>query len=249
VPQPSDNKKILKKTIGKQKISSEPNPAIKGKGGKLNEDLVIPPQVGKWLTENDTQVLSNLTRGLKVAEKDKDKAKRNLHTARKLCIKKMIAYCYTDAEICLELEINGSQLHQYKRVLFRDEIEAMKKSTPEEQFVQYRHIQMEIVKDIDVLIEKYKETNHANALNNALKTKSDILRDIAVKAQDMGFMEKKAGELKVTHNVDLSQLNDQQLLDLLIRQHALVQKLAKGKVVPLKEIKRSMKIESASKPE
>lgn len=229
--------KVLKKILGQNRIKVVPRD-YKYDGKTVH----VPKSVGRWLNESDKNTFENLTRGLRVTDKERDRAKVSLHHARKIVIKKMIAYCYTDSEICMELEITGKQLAAYKKALYKEEIEALRKSGPEDQFVQYRHNQMEVIKDIDMLIEKFKDTKAVNALANALKTKSEILRDIANKAQEMGFMEKRAQELKIVNDIDLTALSNAQLLDLVERQQQLVSKVAKGNVTSLTEIKNAMKV-------
>jgi len=205
--------------------------------------MYVPPQVSVWIDDHHEKTLEHLTRGLKIARPDILKAKKSLHLARRIVIKKMLAYSYTDSEICFELDLSGNQLQQYKRALFKEEIEALKHSTPEEQFIQYRHNQMEVIKDLDMLIEKFKATQHLNALSNCLRTKSDILKDISNRAQEMGFMEKKAQEVKIINDIDLGELSSKELFGLVERQQALVQKVSAGNVTSLSEIRKSMKVD------
>jgi len=231
----------LKNIVGSSSMSKPDNKRT-GVYKWSDEEITIPPNVRNWLDDHHEEVFANLTRGLKVAKPLIAKAKRSLHLARKIVIKKMLAYSYTDSEICMELELNGNQLQQYKRSLFKEEIEALRKSTPEEQFVQYRHNQMEVIKDIDMLILKFRETKHLSALSNALRTKSEILKDISSKAQEMGFMEKRASEVKIINDIDLSQLKPDELFSLIQRQQNLVKKVAKGQITSLTEIKNSLKL-------
>jgi len=229
--------KPKKREMGKSAIDR------KKKWNRDPDQIVIPEQVTRYLDEHHVEVLSNLTRGLKVTDKERDKAKISLHRARRIVIKKMIAYSYTDSEIILELNINGAQLAAYKKALYKEEILTLKKMTAEEQYVNYRHTQMEVVKDIDLLIQKFKDSNNANALSNALKTKSDVLRDIATKAQEMGLMTKVANEIKVIGEVDMSQLDNKQLLRMLMKQQLLVDKVAKGELTNRSEIKRALTVD------
>jgi len=210
----------------------------------FSDSVFVPESVGRWLDDEHIYVLDNLTRGLRVEAPLVKKAKLSLHKARKIVIKKMLAYTYTDSEICLELDLTGNELHNYKRALYKEEIESLRKSTAEEQFVQYRHNQMEVIKDLDVLIEKFKSGTNSNALANALKVKFEILRDIAAKAQEMGFMEKKPEELKVIGEVDLAELSNDQMLSLVQRQQDLVNRVAAGELTSVGKIKKALRVVS-----
>lgn len=231
----------LQKAIGTVRLKTAAT--TRPYNSKNEEKFYIPKSIEKYLNDENQVVFENLNRGLRVSDKERGRAKSSLHYARKSIIKKMKAYCYTDSEICLELEINGTQLQNYKKAMYKEEIEALKKSTPEEQFIEYRHNQMEVVKDIDTLIERFRDNKMVNAISNALKTKSEILKDIANRAQEMGFMEKKIQELKIINDVDLATLSTDQLFDLVQKQQRLVNKVARGNVTNITEIKNSMKVE------
>lgn len=240
----STNKKRMSAIIGKSRLKKKKPLYSKEVQAYRDANLIIPDHVEKFLGEAERKVLSNLVRGLKVGKDETHRAKTSLHRARRIVIKKMIAYSYTDTEICMELEISGIQLHQYKRALYKEEIEALDKSTGEEQFVQYRHLQMEVVKDIDLLVENFKNSNNVNALSNALKTKSDIIRDIATKAQEMGLMTRKPNELKLVNDVDLTKLSTVELMELNEKQLELIRAVGKGELTSTSEINNVFKLRS-----
>ncbi len=60
----------------------------------------------------------------------------------------------------------------------------------EELFVQYKLQQMEVVKDLDVIVEQFKGTKQLTALAAALKAKSDIYNEIINKGYEFGVIEK-----------------------------------------------------------
>lgn len=224
------------------------NSAIEKRRRHTNpSQIIIPEVVVKHLEDHHQETLSNLTRGLKVPPKELEQAQLSLHRARKIVIKKMIAYSYTDSEIIMEIGISGRQLANYKKALYKEEINALKVMTAEEQYVNYRHCQMEVIKDIDVLLQECRSNNNTNVLSNMLKTKSDILRDIATKAQEMGLMTKVADELKVIGGVDLAQLNNEQLNDLIYKQQALVHKVQRGELTSRTEISAALSVDTKKK--
>lgn len=201
---------------------------------------LAPELVRRHLEDKHTEVLSNLTRGLKVGCYELQQAKKSLHRARRIVIKKMLAYTYSDTEICMELGITGGQLGLYKTNLYKEEVIALKKKTPEESFIEYKHNQMEVVKDIDVMIQLSKDGGTVSSLSSALKTKSDILRDIATRAQEMGFMEKKPTEMKLIGGIDLTGISTEDILEMNARQVALIDKLGRGEMTSTKEIDRTL---------
>lgn len=172
---------------GRQKLSKE---RIVSKMNRL-----------KYLTSDDS-------RGLKLLPEDAaamfDKYKLQAQ-AKKDIVKTLIALSYNDFEICDFLEIKGHELARLKKEVFFEEIMTSRQMTNEERFVQYKLQQMEVVKDLDVLIERFKETKQLQAVVSALKLKADIQDGIIAKGMEFGVIEKMpdkqaiiVGEIDIT---------------------------------------------------
>lgn len=231
-------KESIVKAIIKNKIAQKKSNEDRG----ISSEIVVAPTIENYMGKDEALILSNLTRGLKVTSNELNRAKRSLHRARKIGIKKMLALSYTDTEICMELNIGGISLAKYKKDLFRDEVKALTEASPDELFVMYKFNQMEVVKELDVVIHKYKGIDgNCNALASALKTKADILRDIAEKAIKMGYMDKQQNVGDFVNGVNLHDVSDDDLMEMNIDQLELLKDLKQGKLTSTTEIKRVFK--------
>lgn len=162
---------------------------LKDLKGLKQEHLNLSESVARHLEGHYKETLSNLARGLKVDQYDVDRARKSLHRARRIVIKQMMAYSYSDTEICLELDVNAAQLMLYKRKLLAQEIETLKNTTAEEQFVMFRSSQLEVIKDCDVIINKFRdEPAYKATVAGMLKLKSEAISRINDKMEKMGFM-------------------------------------------------------------
>lgn len=133
-------------------------------------------------------------RGLKLSEEDAEVVFQSYKTqaqAKKDLVKTLVSLSYNDYEICEYLDIKGTELARLKKEIFFEEIMSTRQMTNEERFAQYKMQQMEIVKDIDVLVEQFKETKQLQALIGALKLKSEITDSIIAKGMEFGVIEKQ----------------------------------------------------------
>jgi len=150
---------------------------------------------------------SDERRGLQLSEEDAndvfDKYKLQ-RAAKKDLVRTLLCLSYSDFEICEYLKIKGTELARLKKEIFYEEISSTRDMTNEELFAQYKMQQMEVVKDIDVLVERFKDTTQLNALASILKAKAEIFDKIIDKGQQFGVLEKSPekhafiGQLNVT---------------------------------------------------
>lgn len=193
---------------GRQKLSKE---RIVSKMNRL-----------KYITTDDS-------RGLKLLPEDADKMfdKYKLQAqAKKDIVKTLIALSYNDFEICDFLEIKGHELARLKKEVFFEEIMTTRQMSNEERFAQYKLQQMEVVKDIDVLIERFKETKQLQALVGALKLKSDIQDGIISKGMEFGVIEKMPEKQAIiVGEIDITTATMGDLEDELAKTNKVIQKL------------------------
>lgn len=176
---------------------------------------------------NETRLdkLANLTRGLELPKNSTALARVNFYTARDNYVKQAIALNYTDKEICVALGIPGKILSTIKTRIFQDEIKTLDSMTQKEHFVEYKLKQYEVIKDLDVLIEKHRVGNNLVGLQAALKQKSDVLKELKACAQEIGIMKKRAEEVKVIEGYNVKELSNDDIVNKIKHQNKLLGKL------------------------
>jgi len=136
---------------------------------------------------------SDERRGLHVSDEETEKVFNKSISpkqAKMNMIRTLISISYADHEICEHLGIRGHELAKLKKEIFYEEITSQRDMTGEELFAQYKLQQLEIVKDIDVLVERFKDSQQLTAMASILKTKADIYDKIIEKGQEFGVIKK-----------------------------------------------------------
>jgi len=200
---------------------------------------------------NETRLdkLANLTRGLELPKDHTANARVSFYNARDNFVKQAIALNYTDKEICTALNIPGKLLSTIKSRIFHDEIKTLDSMTQKEHFVEYKLKQYEVIKDLDVLIEKHRIGNNLVGLQAALKQKSDVLKELKACAQEIGIMKKKAEEVKIIEGNNVKELSNDEIINKIKHQNAIISKLIDTKDVSLEQTitKQTIKLKGKKK--
>lgn len=165
-------------------------PVLDTERKKISRGRVIQKANRLRYIENDHN------RGLKMPEdlddllSGKTKKYEESYRARKDLVRTLMALNYNDYEMCDYLNIDVKVLSKLKKEVFFEELAVHKQMTNEELFIQYKLQQMEIVKDFDVIVERFKNSKQLTALAAALKAKAEIYNDIISKGYDFGVIEK-----------------------------------------------------------
>ena len=205
---------------------------------KINEREIRLSQLESHLpVSNETRLdkLANLTRGLELPKNQTAIARVHFYTARDNFVKQAIALNYTDKEICTALDIGGKLLSDIKTRIFKDEIKTLDTMTQKEHFVEYKLKQYEVIKDLDVLIEKHRVGNNLVGLQAALKQKSDVLKELKASAQEIGIMKKKAEEVKIIEGNNVKELSNDEIINNIKRQNKLIGSLIEDKDITLEQ--------------
>jgi hypothetical protein len=137
---------------------------------------------------------------------------KNQAQAKKELVRTLISLSYSDFEICDYMEIKGHELARIKKEIFYEEIHGIRNMSSEEMFAQYKMQQMEVIKDIDVLVERFKGTKQLQALSSMIKTKADIFDKIIEKGQEFGVISKTAEKTAIlVGNLNLAESNADQI--------------------------------------
>ena len=186
---------------------------------------------------NETRLdkLANLTRGLELPKDQTCLARVHFYTARDNFVKQAIALNYTDKEICTALDIPGKLLSTIKSRIFKEEISTLDSMTQKEHFVEYKLKQYEVIKDLDVLIEKHRVGNNLVGLQAALKQKSDVLKELKSAAQEIGIMKKKAEEVKIIEGNNVKELSNDEIINKIKNQNKILSNLLEDRDVTLEQ--------------
>lgn len=157
--------------------------------------------------------LTDMTRGLIMPDRSKQAALNSFYKARVQFVKKAIALNYTDYEVIQTLGITGKTLSDIKAKIFKEEITTATRMTQMEHFVEYRLKQLEVVKDLDVLIECFRDKDKLSSLASALRAKQDTLKEIKSAAQEVGLFEKKPEEVHIVAGVNVQSIETAELID------------------------------------
>lgn len=120
----------------------------------------------------------------------KSKKYEESRRARKDLVRTLISLNYNDFEMCEYLYVDAKELSKLKKEVYFEELSVHRQMTNEELFVQYKLQQMEVVKDLDVIVERFKGSKQLTALAAALKAKSDIYNEIINKGYEFGVIDK-----------------------------------------------------------
>ncbi len=182
-----------------------------------------------------TDKLNDMTRGLKLPKGADTNARLNFYSAREAFVKQAIALNYTDTEICAALKCTGKKLQTYKSRVFTNEATVLNRMTQMEHFIEYKLKTMEVIKDIDVLVEKFRVGNNLMGLSSALKAKQDAIERLKGATQEVGLMDKKADEVKIIGGINMRELSQEELLEVIEEgQKTTLRLLKPAKVLPIK---------------
>jgi len=110
--------------------------------------------------------------------------------AKKDLVRTLISLNYNDYEMCEYLKLNVKDLTRLKKEVYFEELTIHRQMNNEELFIQYKLQQMEVIKDLDVMVERFKGSKQLTALASALKAKSEIYNEIINKGYEFGVIEK-----------------------------------------------------------
>lgn len=212
---------------------------------KINRFEMHLPVANQVRIEN----LCIMTRGLEIPANQTATAKNSFYKARHKFVKNAIAYNYTDTEICLALHISGKLLSDIKTKIFKEEIVTLERMTQKEHFVEYKMKQTEIVKDLDTLIELHRKSKNLQGLAQALKSKKEILEEIKKSAQECGFMDKKADEVKIIDGTNIKDLSNQDLIERIHSNNVLLQQLLEHQASDITMTEKRIKVKLLLKKE
>lgn len=150
-------------------------------------------------------------------------------------IKRLIGKNYSDEEIMDELEIQPHVLAEYKRQIITLERHAFQNLDSSAVYADYLFKQRQMIKELDLIQTKFRNRGQWTALVAAIKTKSEIYDKSIKLGQDFGFIEKKAGELKVTGEVSFSAMSEADMQKQIKQEVEAMHRMVKSKEIHMRE--------------
>jgi hypothetical protein len=198
---------------------------------KVSRGRVVQKAYRLKYIESDDQ------RGLKMPEDvetlltEKRKSKRYLEArqAKKDLVRTLIALNYNDYEMIEYLQVPSKELAKLKKEIYFEELTIHRQMTNEELFVQYKLQQMEVIKDLDVIIERFKGSKQLTALAAAMRTKSDIYNEIINKGYEFGVIEKTPDKSAViVGNINVANATLDDMKSQLVKTNKEIEKIVKS---------------------
>ncbi len=161
-----------------------------------------------------------------LTESKKSKKYEESRRARKDLVRTLISLNYNDHEMCEYLYIDVKELSRLKKEVYFEELSVHRQMTNEELFVQYKLQQMEVVKDLDVIVERFKGSKQLTALAGALKAKSEIYNDIINKGYEFGVIDKTPDKAALlVGNLDITSASLSDLRSEMVKNNDEMQKI------------------------
>jgi len=113
-------------------------------------------------------------------------------------IREGIAKCTLDSELARQLGVTIEEISRRKSQLYKHFKIGLENKTCEEEYLDYYWQQKECIRQLDEIIENYKDTRHQGMVITAIRIKSDIIDKIYKKGAELGlFGEAKRKKTKL----------------------------------------------------
>jgi hypothetical protein len=127
-------------------------------------------------------------------------------------VRALIEGGYGDEGIMEQLELSDSELSEYKRKLFAQELLTVNHRPPDEIFIEYRMRMEGVVMELDLITKGAKDTRQFQAAMGAQKAKAAIIDKVIDRGQEMGIIPRAAKRHEVIGGIVVATLSDPELL-------------------------------------
>jgi len=115
------------------------------------------------------------------------------------------------SELQAELGLTTAAFNQLKEAALGTEIDRLKSNTTEQTYIEYCLAQQGCIRDLNDLLDQYREAKNASAIVGAVKARSDIIDKMIKLGQDFGIIERKPQENRIIAGVVVTQLSNEEL--------------------------------------
>ena len=127
-------------------------------------------------------------------------------------VRRAIGKSKTDVEICEDLNIRKDVLRELKKELLAIDGAVYNNLSSVAVFQDFVEKSRDNIREIDGFFRKFKNRGQWSSLVAGIKVKQEIHKDVIKLGQDLGFIDKKTGELKVSGEIGFSTLAEHEVL-------------------------------------
>lgn len=128
-----------------------------------------------------------------------------------------------DDDLTLRLGYDWGQIQELKQAFFEHEAEGIRKRSTEQAYAEYVIEQRRCMKDLDKVIDDYKDGKNLQAFVGAVRAKSGIIDQMVKTGQEFGLIERKTpGQISVAGQA-IFQMTKVELKQLIIAEQSSLQ--------------------------
>lgn len=149
-------------------------------------------------------------------------------------IRRLIGKSKTDIEMCEELGIKHSLLIEIKKELLAVDSAIYGNLSSVAVMQDFVEKSRDNIVHIDQFFTKFKNRGQWSALVAGIKVKQEIHKDCIKLGQDLGFIDKKSGELKVTGEIGFSTMAESEVMDQIQKEMDGIKNMLKRKPIGMR---------------
>ena len=150
-------------------------------------------------------------------------------------VRNLLGKGYSDFEICEKLSLRPDILTDYKNKIFRTDKAILNDLDNAAVYVDYLIKNKQLTKELDEVRLKAKNRNQLTALVAAVKQKREIYNDILRVGQELGFVQKKAAEVKVDAQMTVGEMTEEEVTKAINDEVDRMKRLTEGVTVEMRE--------------
>ena len=149
-------------------------------------------------------------------------------------VRKLIGKNLVDEEIMEQLNIQPHILADVKKEILAVDTAIYSNLSSAGVMSDYVSKARKSIQELDEIKIKFKNRGQWSALVAAVKVKNDIHKDVIKLGQDLGFIEKKTGELKISGEMQFSTVSDAEVMADIQKEIADINKMVGRKTINMR---------------
>lgn len=149
-------------------------------------------------------------------------------------VRLLIGKNYSDHEIMEKLDLRPNVLEEVKTQILTLDGEVYKNLSSAMVFSDFIEKSRDNIKQIDNFFTKFKNRGQWSALVAGIKVKQEIHKDVIKLGQDLGFIDKKAGELKLSGEMTFGTMAEHEVMEKVQEEINQINKIIKRRDAPIR---------------
>lgn len=149
-------------------------------------------------------------------------------------VRLLIGKNYSDYEILEKLDLQPHVLAEVKHEILTLDSEVFKNLSSAMVFSDFTEKSADNIRQIDNFFTKFKNRGQWSALVAGIKVKQEIYKDVIKLGQDLGFIDKKAGELKLSGEMTFGTMAEHEVMEQVQKEIAEINKIIKRRDIPVR---------------